>query len=505
MRRLERFFAREEGIAMVTVVLMIAVLTLLGVVLIDQVTAESQRSARAVKSDAVYQAAEAGINDYIAKLLDDPQFYDHFVAKGESTRERSDTHALVPPSTDTTPSLWTASVGWTYPNGKDTWFRGTGSTTVLEGYAYNLMVSPPVSTGTTPRNYATVVSTGCRLNSAGSACDTRIAERAIEVHVRRSTPADFFVMFNEDQNFGTGYTNYGPIYVNGDICHDGIAYGDIMAEGTINNSSHCGSVSVELRGTPLARKLTRPDHTLDPVIKNPISFSSFAVSLVDLKAAAQQNTPSSYFNVSGTTAWAFVFRSDGKYDLKRCTGSGDPGGTAPSSCTTYTGSPFNIPANGAIFTNQTAVISYPSESFVNGRVTIASSNNIVIGNDIHYAFEPANTGDDVLGLIANNNVYVAYYVPSVLQWRAAVIAENGARKSYTCPSEGSGPKDTVTFRGSVSSNQSGCMTMFDTRNNYADDTLKYLFPPWYPIIDGAETTVLFREVPPSHTPPAATG
>ena len=87
MRKLKRFFRREDGIAMATVVMMIAVMTLLAVVLIDQVTAESNRAASTVKSDAVYQATESGINDYMAKLVDDPQFYDHFVANGESTRQ----------------------------------------------------------------------------------------------------------------------------------------------------------------------------------------------------------------------------------------------------------------------------------------------------------------------------------------------------------------------------------------------------------------------------------
>jgi hypothetical protein len=160
-----------------------------------------------------------------------------------------------------------------------------------------------------------------------------------------------------------------------------------------------------------------------------------------------------------------------------------------------------MPANGAIFTNQTAVVSWPSESFVNGKVTIASNNNVVVANDIHYAFEPATTGDDVLGLIANNSVYVASYVPSVLNWRAAALAVNGERRSYSCPTDGTGPKSTVNFRGSVASNNTGCMTLFITRNNYADDVLKYLFPPWFPIIDGAETTTLFREVPSTYTLP----
>jgi hypothetical protein len=517
MKRLMLLLTREDGMAMATVVMLIGVLTILSIVLIDQVTAESNRAASSVKQDATYQAAEAGINDYIAKLIDDSEFYDRFVAKGESTRQPSPSGATVGPGHN-----WTSGVSWTYPataehpDGKTTWYQGTGSSTSLEdGYAYNLMVSPPVATGAAPRNYVTVVSTGCKLNTAGTACDSTVPKRAIETRLVRTTPADFFVMFNDDQNFGdtddtthTSYTNYGKIFISGNVCHNGTAYGDVMAEGSVNNSTWCRnqgynttpSINLQIGGTPpaLARILT-PTSTpaLNTVVK--ISgteiFTRLQKSLGVSKASALQN--GAYYDVTGTTAWSFVFRADGKYDLKRCTGAGDPSTTAPSSCTTYSGSPFAI-GNGSIYTAQTAVISYPSESFVNGRVTVASGNNIVVANDIHYSFEPATKGDDVLGLVASQNVIVASYVPSVFQWRAAVIAENGTRKAADCSRE---TKSQVTFRGSVAANQNGCMSMFTTRINYADDVLKYLTPPYYPSIDGTESTVLFREVPPSYVPP----
>jgi hypothetical protein len=519
MKRLKHLLKREDGMAMATVVMLIGVLTILSVVLIDQVTAESNRAARSIKEDATYQAAEAGINDYIAKLIDDSQFYDRYVANGESTRQPSSGGATVGPG-----QKWTSGVVWSYPtttghpDGKTTWYQGTGSSTSLEdGYAYNLMVSPPIATGTTPRNYVTVVSTGCKLNSAGTDCDSTTAKRAIEVHLSRTTPADFFVMFNANQNFGdqddtthTSYTNYGKIFVGGNVCHNGTAYGDVMAEGTVNDSTYCRgqgynttpSINRQVGGSPpaLARILT-PTSTpaLNTVIKlsGDEIFGKLQDSLGISKASALQN--GAYYDVAGTTAWAIVFRTDGKYDLKRCTGAGDPSTTAPSSCTTYSGSPFSL-GNGSIYTAQTAVISYPSESFVHGRATVASGNNIVVANDIHYSFEPASVGDDVLGLVASQYVYVASYVPMVLQWRAAVIAEHGNRKAADCDHE---TKTKVTFRGSVAANLIGsCMGMFATRINYADDVLKYLTPPYFPSIDGTETTLLFREVPPDYVPPS---
>ena len=69
-RRLRSRSAREDGIAMVLVVLQ-RLLTLLSVTLIDVVRAESDRGAHANSSAASFQAAEAGLDDYIAKLADD--------------------------------------------------------------------------------------------------------------------------------------------------------------------------------------------------------------------------------------------------------------------------------------------------------------------------------------------------------------------------------------------------------------------------------------------------
>ena len=74
---------------MVLVVFLSAALLLLSTTLIDVVRGDSSRSARGVTRDAAFQAAEAGINDYTSKLVDDNQYYLHDVALGESTRQAS--------------------------------------------------------------------------------------------------------------------------------------------------------------------------------------------------------------------------------------------------------------------------------------------------------------------------------------------------------------------------------------------------------------------------------
>jgi Tfp pilus assembly protein PilX len=640
MRRLGRPLEPESGVAMAMVVMMIAVLTLLAVVLIDQVTAESNRAAVSVTSDAVYQAAEAGVNDYIAKLTDDPQFYDHCVAKGESTRQRADTGALVAHAESTTscdpggPSAWKAGVRWTYPNGKDQWFAGTGggsTSTVLQGYAYNLMIEPPSQALAT--NYVTIVSTGCKVldpNAATLQCDPSVNKRAIEVHVRRTTPADFQYMMTDMHNANVCWASniYGKMYSTGEIKVCGAhAYGNMMAESYVT-----GSPLTLLNGARIY-DLSHPN--IRDVVRNPISFSDFFVSVSDIQRAAKLNQPApngTDFEDPSASAWRIIFSSDGNMHVWKCknlsgtaegtqpycndiklsatvtlpkTGT-SPGtatvsvnedtGSFPSSGTIYIGtSPGRVdtfqytsktsnsfygkcttcstgpqthnsgetvslfavgqqpgfdpvydgplPSNGAVYTGQDAVISWPTainngsytsngSSILNGRVGVASAGDVIIAGNIHYASEAAPNGiggadDDVLGLIAQNNFWLGNYAPNQLWFRAATIALTGLWGDYRCSYGGSrGSTSSMTFVGtSAYYSNSGCMYNsggddgYNTARVYritddgtasscpttapacaSYDALKFLFPPWFPVINGMETTVLFREVPSSFVP-----
>jgi hypothetical protein len=633
MSRLKRFFAQEDGIALATVVMMVSVLTLLSVVLIDQVTAESNRAAKAVRADSAYQAAEAGMNDYLAKLTEDPQYYDHYVAKGESTRRRSDNYLLVSHSTDATPSAWKAGVNWTYPNRKDWWYAGvgtsSGNTTSLRGTAYNLMITPPSKTLGT--NYITIVSTGCKVIDQYATplqCDSAVPNRAIEVHVRRTTPADFQYFTDYDPTKYSpvcfGSTLYGKVYSTHDICFNstGNTYSDLMAEDNVS-----GITSTRLHNGARIYDRTHPN-IRDVVKKQPITFASMGDPSLDIKRSSALNVPTTDFENSSVSAWRIVFSSDGTYtawgcvnaptpessqpfcgsDLKLAsnvsagaktiyvTGSttdypstgklfvGNSSGTVDTwnytskssnsfSCTGWScgighaqgsgenvsllsggitwPSPYStgvIPSNGAIYTGQDAIISWPTAitgftnetdadghptSKVNGRLSLASGGDIIIGGNIHYRSEDAgNPDDDVLGLIAAKNIWLAKYAPNNLWFRAATMAIGGMWTDYNCTNNGPdrGTSGSMTFVGtSAYSNPSGCMQSQDsdgyhgfrittvTRiaddgsagaadSDYAQyDALKFLFPPWYPVINGMETTVLFREVPSSYEPPVSTG
>ena len=84
-----RLVREESGIAMVLVVLTAAMVTLLSVFLIDEVRNESTRSVHQVYGGTSFQAAEAGIDDYVSKLVDDRLYYLHYLHPGEATRRSS--------------------------------------------------------------------------------------------------------------------------------------------------------------------------------------------------------------------------------------------------------------------------------------------------------------------------------------------------------------------------------------------------------------------------------
>ncbi|HEY7690744.1 MAG TPA: hypothetical protein VH816_00235 [Gaiellaceae bacterium] len=470
----------ESGTALVLVVFLSAALLLLSVSLIDLVKGDSARGARGVVRDAAFQAAEAGLDDYTSKLLDDNQYFFHDVAVGESTRQASDGTLVSPGSSS--PTAWTYGTTWSYPNGKDNW------RSLSNGYEYNIQVTGPSSTA----SWADIIASG---RKQGTTSPVRVLEKRL----RPASIADFLMITNSDYHVGAGATTYGKIYAGidsggtkHDVVHDGTAYADIYAEGQITGSvtMMSGAQKYDSDSTPQIRTM----------LKQPISFTRFATSLVDIQRAAQLS--GIYLNNAAVNAWRLSFLSNGTVDVYRCSGTNETSSTAPTCNTHEIGFPKAVPANGAIYVEQSAIIAGGSSTCtdpdgtvltnancVNGRVTVASNNDLVVGDDLGWV----QSGDDVLGLIGKNDVVVAKWAPYDLHWRAGVLAQTGARHSAT--SDGS--HGTATFTGSQASNGSAYMDMFDTRYYNYDPTLLYLSPPWFPTVDYAYTTLLFRELPSS--------
>ena len=470
MRRLAR---QEEGFALIMVLGMTVLLLVLAFALIDVMQSEASRSRTAVKRDAAYQAAEAGVDDYISKLIDDHLYYVHFVHPGEATRTATASGRLVAAT-----QTWQQSDGnaWTYPNGKDRWY---GSAQLGNGYEYDLEIIPPSAT----QPLIQIVSTGRPVNDP----DTR-DWRELQVLVRPSSVSDYQMVADADITYGSGATTYGKIYAGIDgsgvahsVRHDGIAYGDIYAEGSVTGNTTMMNGAQKYNST-----------NIRTIIKSPINFNSFLASLVDIRNAA--GAGGVVEDVPTVDAWKMTFQSNGQVVVQSCMkASGKPIGDAAPIC--GAGTPLNIPNNGAIYTGQPVIVS----GVVHGRVTIGSASDIYIGGNLSYAQD----GDDVLGLVAAHSLIVAQWVPTTLNWRAATIAQSGTWRSYGFdPQTGQSEPDYVgnfkltsaTFTGSTATYGGGSMGLFNSRVYQYDSTLVYLPPPWFPTIQDAYTVVLSREV-----------
>jgi hypothetical protein len=444
----------ESGFALIAVIALSSLLLAVAGAALELTRAETVRSYQAVKKDASYQAAEAGIGDYTAKLLEDNNYDLHYVALGEATRQ-------APSGTQVGPNTaWTGDTTWTYPNGRNNWRQLTN------GYEYSLRITAPSPSV----NGVTILSTGRPVN------DTNTGDwRQIETVVRTSAASDFQMIADADISYGSGATTNGRVYAGIDsggvahsVTHNGTASANVYAEGHVY-------------GPPTLTNGARTydSTTIRSVISTPLNFNDFQISLVNVANVAQ--TQGIYLNDTTKAAWKLTFTSTGSVQVQSCTGSNI--NTTQPTCGAITN--YTVPASGAIYSGQSVIVS----GQVKGRVTVASNNDVLIGNATSYVQQ----GTDVLGLIAASDIVIPQWAPTDLTWWAAAIAESGQFMSAS----NDGSHGTMTFNGAIATRDGGAMSMFKTRIYNYDSNLLYRQPPWWPGVGDAYTVLYEREVSPS--------
>ena len=151
------------------------------------------------------------------------------------------------------------------------------------------------------------------------------------------------MLANADISYGSTATTYGKIYAGIDssgtkhnIDHQGTAYGNLYAEGTITGSP-------TMAGTPQAQKYTGAAGTIRAVIKQPINFSNFTTSLTDIKRAADLNLVGGQkvydLNNTNYDVWKLTFNSNGTVAVAGCK---DSGSNAPEYSAPYIASKFAV-------------------------------------------------------------------------------------------------------------------------------------------------------------------
>lgn len=161
--------------------------------------------------------------------------------------------------------------------------------------------------------------------------------------------------------------------------------------------------------------------------------------------------------------------------------------------------PQPLPANGAMFVNGGNVSVSGS---LDGQLTIGTNRNIMITNNIGYADNPQVNpqSDDVLGLVAEQNVVVSQAAPSNLQIQASVMALNS---SFTVENWWQGPpKGTLSVYGGIIQKDRGPVGTFSSatgnklsgysKDYWYDPRFSNLAPPFFPTT-GDYNEVLWQE------------
>ncbi|WP_217913431.1 hypothetical protein [Miltoncostaea marina] len=479
----------QRGASLITVITLTAVLALLVLASLSLARSGTTQTARESRADIALQAADAGVNTYISRLVEDRLYYLHYVDRAEDPRVAPNGVVHQPGS------AWNpAYTTWTYQAGASrTWVKLQDSR--YGEAAYSLRIVPPAAGSP---DLVTVQSTA----QAGRGRPSPVT-RSVQAQVRPSSIADFQMISNATIRYGDNARTTGKLYSAVDINHQGIAEAAAYAQRYVcSTSSNC---SGSYRPSSVYRGGAY-DSTTTPSFRSrfptPIDFNRFTQTRLDIRAAAEAT--GTYFNNSGANAWLVQFLGDGRARVWRVTNTSDPGATISRLECEPT---KTLGAQTAMYFEQSVIVSDglgiqdvcratsgARHSVVKGNVTIASKGNVYVGGNISYAAD----GNNVLGLIAANEVVIAEYAPVYLTFRAATLAQSGQWRTYRSQPRSTNPHREMVYIGSQTTADGGYATQFQEREYRYDETLQRLRPYLYPVIEGSWETYYWREVlPPS--------
>ena len=159
-----------------------------------------------------------------------------------------------------------------------------------------------------------------------------------------------------------------------------------------------------------------------------------------------------------------------------------------------------LPANGAVYVDGADV---SMSGVLKGSLTVGTSNNIYITNNILYNTDPRtnpNSGD-LLGLASLNNVYVDAAAPTNVEIDAYVVALN---TSFSVANYDTGLKGTLTLYGGMTQENRGPVGTFNsgtnqkvsgyTKNYNYDTRLSLIAPAYFPPLKDANGRIIYLKV-----------
>jgi hypothetical protein len=339
---------------------------------------------------------------------------------------------------------------------------------------FSLEITPPPSGSTV----VTIQSTG-QLTNRPTSARTVIAKQGIPSFTK------WAVVANAAMRFGAGTEVFGPIHSNGGIRFDGLAHNLVTSYAqtyTDSDSDACTANSWAVHTcvnpddpTPFTALPSRPDvfEAGRQVLADYVDFANISADLLTLQTKAIAS--GIRLSPSSGQGYHLTLKTDGTVDMRQvnaqlrcqynssglwrdygycsndfnrlCTQSSSclSGGTCVQSshsigtratdqaAFTYNGGSslgVPLPANGLIFVEDDLWI---DGAIDNARLTIVAAReplasgraNIFLNKDLTYTPAGDTSGNDVIGLIAQDNILVGYFSEDDLRIDAALIAQNG--------------------------------------------------------------------------------
>ena len=355
-------------------------------------------------------------------------------------------------------------------------------------------------------------------------------ERVVVAELGAPSFSAYAVASNSELWFGSTETADGPVHSNVGVKMDGPNNSVVTsANQTYVPSSSSGPGSGSSRpGVWCDSSITSPncntrskDSWRYPIAS--IDFNKISGDLCSLKKSALNDQSSNACNkkpsrtsgyvppantqFSDDKGYLITLKTNGKYKLEEVRSENDMQVDYDSALNTRsTIDNITIPSDGIVFVEDNVWVRTEAGGF-DGRITIASARLAVSGDTVativdNVKYKDKFTGNDAIGIISEDNLDIAPYIPVPLEINAALISQRGRvqfRPNYNYNSYYDTPgyiqsNETLNFFGSIASNEqwtwswvrcsynsTSCWSGFKNNTTSYDENLRYAPPPNFPV------------------------
>jgi len=296
---------------------------------------------------------------------------------------------------------------------------------------FALTITPPPNGST----ITTVKVVGQVVNTRGA---TTTGKRTLQAQLGQPSFASYAWLSNSEMIFSTTSTTNGPVFSNSGIEFDGTNNGPVQSAVAQYQASSCGCIKAGVWGSGGPASLWQYPVTQIPFANVTANLSAIKTLAnqaggVCLGSAASGCTGGS---ASGGIGFYLQLQSDGTIKKYRVNSENAGCSTSVAAClsTSLIGT-IAAPTNGIIFSTENLWISgtsWPKRTTIAAAKlpdpgSAASRLSIKIIGNLTYA---AKDGSDVLGLIAQQDIFIPKYItnssPNVFEVDAALLAQNGS-------------------------------------------------------------------------------